>query len=443
MPSYAEQFLLLNVDPVSGRLFPIPHQVLHLTLAGALLFDASFNGFINDDWEKLTVLNKSETGNPALDETIRCLLLLERSIPLNHAISMVASHGLTLKRMVWDSLQSSGLLVHRKKDPIFSADNQDFFTPDLPLVVDIHKKIRETILGEDVPDVKLPALVSLMVAGGLTRYILKPEESVGSQKRISLLAGFESLGREIIRSVRSLESADLEQDTAAIFGLNHDEPKSFAGGMDSVLSSLSYLYKEVGIRRSRKIIAHLNQEGGFQCPGCAWPNPDKNRSHFEFCESGAKNLSAEATTKLITPEFFKKWSVEELLLTSGYWLEQQGRLSHPMKLDEKASHYRPISWKEAFHVVAEELKSLGHPDEAIFYASGRTSNEAAFLYQLFARSFGTNNLPSSANLCHEPSGKALSMSLGFGKSSVNLEDFPKADAIFIFGHNPDLTIPAC
>ncbi len=439
--SYAEHFILLTIDPISGKEFPVPAQITKLALAGALLFDASFNGLINDDCEKLTVLKKPETGNSFLDEALRCLILAEGPIPLADALTLVASHGETLRSMVWDSLKFREVVIRKKNNRFFLPENQKLFSLDLPVLVDLHRKIRNVILHDEIPDFQLPALVSLLVAAGLLKYILKSEESGNCEARISWLAGMESLGREIIRSVRSLESADLEQEAAAIIGLNHDEPKSFAGGMDSVLSSLSYLYKEVGIRRSRKIIAHLNQEDGFQCPGCAWPNPDKHRAHFEFCESGAKNLSSEATNKLITPEFFRKWPVEDLLLTSGYWLEQQGRLSHPMKLDENATHYRPVSWKDAFRLIADELKSLSHPDEALFYASGRTSNEAAFMYQLFARSFGTNNLPSSANLCHEPSGEALSMSLGYGKSSVALGDFPKADAIFIFGHNPGSNHP--
>jgi molybdopterin-dependent oxidoreductase alpha subunit len=441
MLTYAEQFLLLTIDPVTGKSFPLPQKVYSLSLAGALLFDASFKGLINDDWKNLTLLDTEETGNPALDETLRCLLVMDGPIPLDNALTLVATHALTLGRMVWDSLQNQGLLVRRKKDLIFSTRKQDLFSPDLPLVVDLHRQIREALRHDELPDIHIPALVSLLVAGGLMKYILNAEEAGSYRTRISWLAGIESLGREIIRSVRALEFADLEQNAASLIGLNANEPKSFAGGMDSVLSSLGYLYKEAGMRGTRKIMAHLNQEGGFECPGCSWPNPDKNRSHFEFCESGAKNVSAEATSMRITPDFFKAWSVQELLLTSGFWMEQQGRLTEPMFLDENETHYKPISWDEAFRVIAAELNGLDHPDEAVFYASGRTSNEAAFLYQLFARTFGTNNLPSSANLCHEPSGKALAMSLGYGKSSVTPDDFPKADAIFIFGHNPGSNHP--
>jgi molybdopterin-dependent oxidoreductase alpha subunit len=441
MLTYSDQLLLLSVDPVSGRLFPLPDQVFQLALAGALLFDASFNGLINDDCKQLTVLHNTETGNIALDETIWCLQVFEGTIPLDKAMSVVAAHASTLRKLVRDSMEARGLLVRKGKELIFYAQKLDLFSPDLELVIQVHQKIRNAIFHDEIPDYQVPALISLMVAGGLTKYILKPEEAIAFKEKISWLANLESLGREISRSIQNLKTVDLEEDVAALMGMGHHQPKTFAGGIDSVLTSLSYLYKETGILRSRKLISSFNQEGGFQCPGCAWPNPDNNRSHFEFCESGAKNLSAEATTKLISAEFFSRWSIPDLLLTSGYWLEQQGRLSQPMVKRENATHYDPISWEDAFKIVSEELNQLNDPDEAVFYASGRTSNEAAFVYQLFARAFGTNNLPNSANLCHEPSGKALAMSLGVGKSSVDLEDFPKADAIFIFGHNPGSNHP--
>ena len=441
MRTYAEQFLLLSVDPVSGRLYPVPNQIMQLTLAGALLFDASFASLINDDWENLEVLKTSEGENPVLDEALRCLLVFEKSMSIKHAVEIVAAHASTLQKMVWDDLQKQGMLTSKKK-PIFSGtNNQDYFSPDLSLVVDIQKEIRESILSDEIPDFQMPPLISLIEASGLTKYILKPDEVDRSQKRISWLAGMESLGREIIRSVKALENIDLEKDVANLVGLKHDQPKAFAGGMDAMLTALNYLNRETGVKRSRKLIKSFNQVSGFECPGCAWPNPDKKRSRFEFCENGAKNVSAAATTRLVTPEFFSKWAVKDLLLTPEYWLEQQGRLTSPMFLDENSTHYQPISWEDAYKIIAAELKKLDDPNEAVFYASGRTSNEAAFLYQLFARTYGTNNLPNSANICHEPSGKALTMSLGFGKSSVNINDFPKANAIFLFGHNPGSNHP--
>jgi len=441
MNPFSEQFLLLSVDPVTGRAFPVSEQVINLTLAGALLFDASFSDKINDDWQHLTVLDTSETGNMALDEAIRCLLITDGPIPLHQALSLVAAHGKTLRRMVWDSMVSKGLVSKKKSKSISSAGNEDLYTPNITEVVAVHKQIRKAVLESELPEIQLPPLISLMNAGKLTRFILKPEEISGLKQKIDWLSNIESLGREIISSVKALESADLEQNAAHIIGLKHGQPKTYAGGMDAVLTSLSFLYKETGLARSRKTISHFNQVGGFECPGCAWPNPDKNRSRFEFCENGAKNVSAEACNRTINRDFFGKWPVSDLLLTSGYWLEQQGRLTEPMFIGENDTHYQPIAWEEAFSIIAKELNSLEDPNQAVFYASGRTSNEAGYLYQLFARAFGTNNLPNSANLCHEPSGKAMTISLGFGKSSVALNDFPKSDLIFLFGHNPGSNHP--
>jgi molybdopterin-dependent oxidoreductase alpha subunit len=214
-----------------------------------------------------------------------------------------------------------------------------------------------------------------------------------------------------------------------------------AGGMASALTAARFAWSEMGIVRGTRTLLQLNQKQGIDCPGCAWPEPDGERSHFEFCEEGAKHVADEATTKRITPDFFAKWSVRELAEQSDLWLNQQGRLTHPMVLREGAQHYESIQWKDAFALIARELNSLGSPDEAIFYTSGRTSNEAAFLYQLFVRQFGTNNLPDCSNMCHESSGTAMKETLGFGKGTVTLEDFDLCDAIFVIGQNPGTNHP--
>src|SRR6185369_8853707 len=197
----------------------------------------------------------------------------------------------------------------------------------------------------------------------------------------------------------------------------------------------------MGLVRGVRTLLKVNQAGGVDCPGCAWPEPDRERSHFEFCENGAKHVADEATTKRVTPEFFQQWSVAELLQQSDQWLNAQGRLTHPMLLHRDATHYEAISWDEAFALIAGELNSLASPDEAIFYTSGRTSNEAAFLYQLFVRQFGTNNLPDCSNMCHESSGSALGETIGVGKGTVTLEDFSLAEAIFVIGQNPGTNHP--
>src|SRR6185436_7206316 len=162
-----------------------------------------------------------------------------------------------------------------------------------------------------------------------------------------------------------------------------------AGGLPAIASAVKSAWHEMGPVRSLRTLLKINQKGGFDCPGCAWPEPDGERSHAEFCENGAKHVADEATTKRITAEFFKEWSVPALSLKSDYWLGKQGRLTEPMLLRDEASHYEPVTWDVAFNLIANELNALNHPGEAIFYTSGRTSNEAAFLYQLFVRQFGT------------------------------------------------------
>jgi len=214
-----------------------------------------------------------------------------------------------------------------------------------------------------------------------------------------------------------------------------------AGGMPAALIAAKYAFSEMGVLRGTRTLLQLNQKQGVDCPGCAWPEPDDERSHFEFCEEGAKHVADEATTRRVTPEFFKRWSVAEISQRSDLWLNQQGRITHPMALREGSHYYEAIDWQDAFGLVANELNSLASPDEAIFYTSGRTSNEAAFLYQLFVRQFGTNNLPDCSNMCHESSGTGMKEVLGFGKGTVTLKDFDLADAIFVIGQNPGTNHP--
>jgi anaerobic selenocysteine-containing dehydrogenase len=173
------------------------------------------------------------------------------------------------------------------------------------------------------------------------------------------------------------------------------------------------------------LLREVNQFGGFDCPGCEWPEPDKERSVAEFCENGAKAIGEEATAARITADFFRSWSVAELTAQSDHWLGQAGRLTLPAILREGATHYEAISWNEALGLIGGELRSLGSPDRAAFYTSGRTSNEAAFLYQLFAREYGTNNLPDCSNMCHESSGVGLTETIGRGNyaPSMNMRSF--------------------
>jgi molybdopterin-dependent oxidoreductase alpha subunit len=224
-------------------------------------------------------------------------------------------------------------------------------------------------------------------------------------------------------------------------GLRFGRASKAAAGLPAVEKSLEFTVGEMGAVRGISALLRLNQKDGFDCQSCAWPNPDEHRSFAEFCENGAKAVADEGTKERIGPEFFRRHSVSDLAGRSDHWLGQQGRLTEPMVLRPGTSHYEPIAWDDAFSLIAAELKALRSPDEATFYTSGRTSNEAAFLYQLFARAFGTNNLPDCSNMCHESSGSALTPTIGIGKGCVKLSDFDHADAIFIIGQNPGTNHP--
>lgn len=213
-----------------------------------------------------------------------------------------------------------------------------------------------------------------------------------------------------------------------------------AVGLPAVRHAMQMSVAQMGVLRSARTLLRVNQKDGFDCPGCAWP--EEERRHIaEFCENGAKAVAEEATLRRVGPDFFAAHSLADLQGRDDYWLGQQGRLTDPMILDEDATHYRPASWDEALDVVADELRALEDPDEAVFYTSGRTSNEAAFLYQLMARGLGTNNLPDCSNMCHESSGSALTQTLGVGKGTVSIEDIHDADLLIIAGQNPGTNHP--
>jgi molybdopterin-dependent oxidoreductase alpha subunit len=214
-----------------------------------------------------------------------------------------------------------------------------------------------------------------------------------------------------------------------------------AAGITSIWETTRRGLREMGVKRSFRTLLTLNQKDGFDCPSCAWPDPDGARKTAEFCENGAKAVASEATTARATPALFARHTIADLLTRSDLWLERQGRLTHPMLRRLGADHYEPVDWKEAFALVGEELNALASPNRAAFYTSGRASNEAAFLYGLFARQFGTNNLPDCSNMCHESSGLGLSETIGIGKSTVTIEDFAHADAIFVIGQNPGTCHP--
>jgi formate dehydrogenase major subunit len=235
---------------------------------------------------------------------------------------------------------------------------------------------------------------------------------------------------------------DARQNHRDLAGLEIENPKTHAAGATAVAVSMKRALGHMGAVRTAKTLLKLNQAEGFDCMSCAWPDPDPGHRHTaEFCENGAKAVAEEGTTERATPEFFAAHSIEDLNGRTEHWLGQQGRITHPMIKRPGRTHYEPIDWDDAFALIGTELKSLATPDEAVFYTSGRASNESAFVYQLFARAFGTNNMPDCSNMCHESTSIALQESIGIGKASVTLDDVYNAELIVIAGQNPGTNHP--
>lgn len=214
-----------------------------------------------------------------------------------------------------------------------------------------------------------------------------------------------------------------------------------AAGVPAIIQTMKVGLREMGVMKTARSYLAVNQEDGFDCQSCAWPSPDKHRKVAEFCENGAKAIADELTRRKVGPAFFAEHSIDSLIAQSDHWLNGQGRLTHPMVKREGATHFEPISWSDAFARIGGALRALASPDEAIFYTSGKTVNEAAFLFQLLARQLGTNNLPDCSNMCHEASGTALGDTIGIGKGTVKLDDFELCDTILIIGNNPGTNHP--
>ena len=232
------------------------------------------------------------------------------------------------------------------------------------------------------------------------------------------------------------------ENPATLAELKRSKPEDIAAGAEAVISSFKHVLSEANIFRANLALLKLNQKGGFDCPSCAWPDPDDDRSVIaEYCESGAKAVAEEITTKSLKPDFFAANAVYDLSLLDDFHIGKKGRIAQPMFLPAGATHYEPISWDAAFTKIATHLNALDDPNKAIFYTSGRTSNEAAFIYQLFAREYGTNNLPDCSNMCHESTSVALKKQVGLGKASIKLEDLHHAEVIIIIGQNPGTNAP--
>jgi molybdopterin-dependent oxidoreductase alpha subunit len=240
------------------------------------------------------------------------------------------------------------------------------------------------------------------------------------------------------KTIKHPEAENPEQ----LLDLKLTEQKKWAAGIPAVYEAGKDVLEEDGLIRGMKGLFHMNKKGGFDCSGCAWPDPDDDRSPIaEYCENGAKALAEEATTKKLTAEFFAQNSVADLAKLNDYEIGKKGRIAQPVYLPKGGTHYRPISWDEAFKKIANHLNKLKSPNEAVFYTSGRTGNEASFMYQLFVKEFGTNNMPDCSNMCHESSGTALSETIGIGKGTVTLDDFYDTDVIIIMGQNPGTNHP--
>ena len=232
---------------------------------------------------------------------------------------------------------------------------------------------------------------------------------------------------------------------APIEDINEDDlvvtkPKKTAAGVEAVLVALDRGFAQAGVGRTAKALLRLNQRDGTDCPGCAWPESQGHRKAAEFCENGAKAVAEESTKRTVTPAFWAEHSIEELATKTEYWLGNQGRITHPVVIRPGDTHYSQISWNDAFELIGEQIRATV-PDRTVFYTSGRTANESAFLYQLFARSIGTNNLPDCSNMCHESSGSAMNATIGIGKGTVSLEDIHHAELILVVGQNPGTNHP--
>ncbi len=434
--SFSEELMLLMIDDDTGRLHPLPEKVLASALGGAWLLELSFAGRVDSDLENVFLANAAPTGNALLDGILKDIAARADPIPLAHALALVSTHAPAGVRFVLENLVTARVL-RIVSEPGSDVNEHRYEITDRSDIKALRERIRRLALSPGtVPDPRDVVLLGLVEACQLAPQILSPDELSTSRARLRRLAGLEFINQAMFAALQDFQAASYAQIAEWLITGRPSAPRMSAGGYDAVLAAITSIYEQTGWMRGSALLTRINQIDGFDCPGCAWPHLGEKRNRFEFCENGAKVLASEATMRRLGIDFFRHWTLADLAKQPDSWLEDQGRLMQPLVRRAGAEHYEPITWDAAFALVADELNSLRTPDEAAFYASGRTSNEASFLLQLFARQFGTNNLAGSANLCHEASGTALQQTLGFGKGTVVPHDLARADLVLIFGHNP-------
>lgn len=434
--SFSEELILLMVDDDNGRLRPLPEKVVGSALGGAFLFELAFAGRLDNDAEAIFLVDTGATGNVLLDGILENLAAEGSPLPLARALTLASSEAPAGVHFVLDNLIAAGVL-RETSSPGCPFNERRYAKTDMGVVQGLRQRIRELVLSRDaLPDPRDVVLLGLVEACELAPQLFSSEELSFWSERLHRLAGLELINQAMFAAVRTFQAAPYAQIAEWLIGTRYETPRVSAGGREAVLAAVARIYEEAGWMRGSSLLTKINQINGFDCPGCAWPHLGEKRSRFEFCENGAKTLASEVTRQRLGTGFFQHWTLTDLARQPDDWLERQGRLTQPLVRPRGAEHYEAITWQAAFDLIAGELNHLGAPNEVAFYTSGRTSNEASFLLQLFARQFGTNNLAGSANLCHEPSGVALQQVLGSGKGTVQLDDLTHSDLVLLFGHNP-------
>ncbi len=437
--SFTEEILLLALDDDTGNLRPVPPNVFTGAMAGAMLFELAFSGFIDNDLHYVFFVEQPVPVAAHLEKLRDTLSAQPGKMSFDTALAISLMHVPVCLPMLYDHLVSRNIL--KRQHQYITANPITYTKSDWKPVIQLRSRIRDAVMSSLHPLPEDAVVVSLMHACSLEYLLFSTSERQLYRARIEQLVRLELLGQHMHRAIGEACRTSFESTAAFLAGRDVQTIGTAAGGVPAVMAAMGYVRKALGVRRGALALKRINQANGFDCPSCAWPEYESECSRFVFCESGAKALASEATEKKIGPDFFAKWRVDDLANQTGYWMEKQGRITHPMLKSPGDPHYRPVSYQKAFGVISDHLHELSSPQQAVFYACGHVCNEAAFLFQLLARRFGTNNLPNSANLCHEASGFGMKQSLGYGKGDAGIEDLENAGAIFMFGHNPGSNHP--